>query len=70
MDDKGKIIYSINIEDIQNVAEEEYGRALTSAELNIIENKIGEYFEWYDTIDMLIFDELNLPHRDEDISEE
>ena len=37
-----KIIYSINIEDVQNVAQQEMGRILTSDELAIVEEKIGE----------------------------
>jgi hypothetical protein len=55
---KSKIIYSINIEDVQNIAEEVYGRELTNAELKIIEEKIGDYFKWYDAIDDCI--RLNL----------
>jgi hypothetical protein len=31
-----KIIYSINIEDVQNVAEEELGRKLSKKELKIV----------------------------------
>lgn len=45
-----KIIYSINIKDIQNVAEQELSRKLTKAELKIIEDKIGDHFDWYDSI--------------------
>lgn len=40
-----KIIYSINVEDAQNVAEEELGRELSEEELKIIENKIGDYID-------------------------
>jgi len=47
-----KIIYSINIEDIQNVAEEKLGRKLSKKELKIIEDKIGDYIDWYVAIDM------------------
>lgn len=49
-----KIIYSINIEDVQNVAEEELGRKLSKKELKIIEDKIGDYIDWYGAIDMVI----------------
>jgi len=56
-----KIIYSINIEDIQNVAEEEHGRKLSEKELKIIEDKIGDYIDWYGAIDFAIQNEvLNL----------
>jgi hypothetical protein len=47
---KNKIIYSINIEDVQNVAQQELGRYLTVEELRIIEDKIGDQFDWYGAI--------------------
>lgn len=53
-----KIIYSINIEDVQNVAEEEIGRKLTTKELKVIEDKIGDYIDWYSAIDMAIQSEI------------
>lgn len=55
-----KIIYSINIEDVQTVAEDELGRELTSDELKIIENKIGDYIGWYDAIANAINNELRI----------
>ncbi|MEW6326286.1 MAG: hypothetical protein AB1487_01635 [Thermodesulfobacteriota bacterium] len=45
MFDTSKDIYSINIEDVQNVAEEELGRELSGSELKIIEDKIGDYID-------------------------
>ena len=45
-----KIIYSINIEDVQNVAEEELERKLTAKELRLVEDKIGDYLSWYEAI--------------------
>jgi hypothetical protein len=53
-----KIIYSINIEDVQNVAEEEHGRKLTKKELKIIEDKLGDYIDWYSAIDIAIQNEI------------
>ncbi len=53
-----KIIYSINIEDVQNVAEEEHGRKLTNKELEIIEEKIGDYIDWHGAIDMAMQNEI------------
>jgi hypothetical protein len=61
-----KIIYSINFEDVQTVAEEQYGRPLTVAELKIIEDKIGDSFGWYDAIDSCISDCLDIKHTDKD----
>lgn len=49
--DASKIIYSINIEDIQNVAKEKLGRKLSKKELGIVEDKIGDYMDWYGAID-------------------
>ncbi len=50
MIDPEKIIYSINIEDIQNVAEQELERKLTAKELKLVEDKIGDYINWYEAI--------------------
>jgi len=57
-----KIIYSINFEDVQNVAEEEHGRKLSKKELEIIEDKLGDYIDWYSAIDMAIRNKI-LHHR-------
>ena len=62
MIDTSKIIYSINIEDVQNVAEEELERKLTKKELKIIEDKLGDYIDWYEAIDIAIQNEIL--HRD------
>jgi hypothetical protein len=45
-----KIIYSINIEDVQDVAEQELDRELTIDELKIVADKIGDQFDWYGSI--------------------
>lgn len=50
MIDPEKIIYSINIEDIQNVAEQELERKLTAKELRLVEDKVGDYINWYEAI--------------------
>jgi len=58
MIDTSRIIYSINIEDVQNVAEEELGRKLSERELEIVEDKIGDYIDWYSAIDLTIRNEI------------
>lgn len=50
MIDTSKVIYSINIEDVQTVAEDELGRKLNRNELKIVEDKIGDYIDWYEAI--------------------
>lgn len=47
---KNKIIYSINIEDIQTVAEQELERKLTAKELKLVEGKVGDHINWYEAI--------------------
>ena len=50
MIDPEKIIYSINIEDVQNVAAQELERKLTAKELKLVEDKIGDCIKWYEAI--------------------
>lgn len=45
-----EIIYSLNINDIQTVAEEEIGRNLSSREIKKIITFIEENINWYDAI--------------------
>ena len=54
MNDNNKIIYSINIEDVQNVAKQELHRLLTDKGLKLVEDKIGDYMNWYDVVAILI----------------
>lgn len=54
-----KIIYSLNIEDVQNVAEQELERALTKKELKIIEDKVGDYIDWYEAIRLSLNDAVS-----------
>jgi hypothetical protein len=56
-----KIIYSINISDIQTVAEQELERELTQEELKLVVDtaQSDDYFGWYDGI-VRIFQRLQL----------
>jgi len=45
-----KKIYSLNISDIQNVAEEYLNRKVNEEELKKVINKVGDYIPWYDAI--------------------
>ncbi|MFA4829779.1 MAG: hypothetical protein WC855_11790 [Thermodesulfovibrionales bacterium] len=51
-----KIIYSLNIEDVQNVAEEELGRQASKKELKIVEDKVGDYIDWHGAISLALND--------------
>jgi len=41
---KDKIIYSINIEDVQTVAKQELNRKLSNEKLKMVEIKLGDYY--------------------------
>ena len=50
MNKKSKVIYSINIEDLQTVAEQELERELTNDEIEIVEKRLGDFIDWYGAI--------------------
>ena len=45
-----RLIYSLNIEDEQLVAEEEFDIVLSEAELKQVEEKVGDYIDWYQAL--------------------
>lgn len=45
-----RIIYSLTVSDIQNVAQKETGKELSNEELDIIIENINKNINWYDTI--------------------
>jgi len=57
MNKKSKVIYSINVEDLQTVAEQELERELTNDEIEIVEKRLGDYIDWYGAI-ALTLDEV------------
>lgn len=61
--ENARVIYSLCIEDIQTVAQEEYGRSLTKEELEIIEEELGDFIKWYDAIDAAIDLYLDLTRK-------
>ena len=48
--EKNEMIYTVSIEDIQQVAEENFGRKLTSKEIKKILDPIADRIPWYDAI--------------------
>ncbi len=63
MEGDSRIVYSLNVEDIQTVAVEEFGRALTKDELEIIEDNLGDHIQWYDAIETAIRLNLDIKQR-------
>ncbi|MBX2932330.1 MAG: hypothetical protein KF781_10330 [Chitinophagaceae bacterium] len=51
---KNKIIYQLDTEDVQLVANEIIERKLSSKELKLIEDVIGDYINWFDAIENAI----------------
>jgi hypothetical protein len=58
-----RIVYSINVEDLQTVASEEMDRELTEHEIEIIENRLGEYVDWYGAIVLALNDLKRMKNR-------
>lgn len=54
MKNNDRIVYSINVEDIQTVAIDELGRPLTNKEVKLVEEKFGDYLGWYEAIALAI----------------
>lgn len=52
--EKTDILYSINVEDVQDVAQSEYDRGLDDHELESVAAKLGEYIDWYEAVDTAI----------------
>jgi len=49
-----RIVYSINVEDLQKVAKRELDRELTDEEIGIVEERLGDYIDWYGTIALVL----------------
>ena len=61
---KDKIIYSLTLEDVQTVAEQELNRRLSEKELKAVEDKLSVYIAWYESITNL-FQDLELKKGEE-----
>ena len=48
------IIYFLTKEDLQTVSNEVLNRDLTTEEVTLLESKIGDYINWYDSIENAI----------------
>lgn len=57
---KNETIYILSKADIQNVAQQEIGRDLTSDEVKKIKDSIAEKINWYEAIAISISEKLQL----------
>ena len=44
------VLYSISVEDVRQVAEDEGLRELTDDEIKLVGEKVGDYIGWYDAV--------------------
>lgn len=58
MDGKN-ILYSLNVNDAQDVAEQEFGIVLTDSQLERIKDRVGDHIQWYDAMTLTIQDLQN-----------
>jgi hypothetical protein len=45
-----RIVYSINVSDIQDVANQTLKRPLTKKEVILVEDSVGDYLDWFQAI--------------------
>ncbi len=55
-----RILYSINVEDAQTVAEEKLGRKLTDEEIALVEDKLGDYIDWHYALQCALSDSIQV----------
>jgi len=46
-----RIVYSINVSDIQEVANQVLERDLAKEEISLVENSVGDYIDWFQAIE-------------------
>ena len=50
-DSNDRIVYSINVGDIQEVAKQVLERDLTKKEVILVEESVGDYIDWFQAIE-------------------
>jgi hypothetical protein len=50
-----KIVYSINVNDLQNVSKRVLERQLTNEEIAVLERSLGDFIHWFDVIENAIY---------------
>lgn len=53
-DSNDRIVYSINVGDIQEVAQQVLERDLTRKEIILVEESVGDYLDWVQAIENAI----------------
>jgi len=55
-----RIIYSINVSDIQEIANQVLERRLTKKEMVLVERSVGDYIDWSQAIENSINEHITL----------
>jgi hypothetical protein len=55
-----EIIYSINVSDLQEVANNVLERRLTKREIALVEKSVGDYIDWFQAIEHAIHKHVRL----------
>ena len=50
-----KIVYSINVNDLQNVSKRVLERRLTNGEIALLERSLGDFIDWFHAIENAIY---------------
>lgn len=58
-----RVVYSVNVEDVQHVASEQLGRTLKPSEVRAVENRLGDHVDWYGAIEAAVQDTVSRPRR-------
>lgn len=53
------ILYSINVQDVQDVAHREYNRQLNQEEVKSVAHKLGEYIDWYEAVNTAVAETIH-----------
>ncbi len=54
IDKNEEIVYAINVDDIQEVANQVLERNLTKNELALVQESVGDYIDWFQAIENAI----------------
>lgn len=57
-DGNDRIVYSINVDDIQEVAKQVLERNLTKEEVILVEESMGDYLDWFQAIENSILERI------------
>lgn len=56
----GKTVYEISVGDLQDVAKEVLERELTHQEVVAVGNSVGDYIDWFQTIENAIYQHVRV----------